>query len=531
MSSNGAIYPAPKRTFRRVWLPWLILMVPAVFVAAMWAWPGENFITATRRFNTNAAVVAAVLLFWAWGVWISDYRRTFLVVGCIVAGVLAATIEGLECTGNMGIVIRPRFGKKSIDVVTAHRQQQQVLAADPYVAAAEPALDYPAYRGRNRDAVVIGPPLRRDWVVRPPREVWRQPIGGGYAQFAIAGNAAITIEQRGGDEAVVCYDTATGVERWKHVYPARFIEAMGGEGPRATPTVADGNVYSLGAAGKFVCLDLVTGEPKWAVDILDGNKNVRWGMSGSPLVYDDVVVVNPGAQTDSAKGRAVRAYDRNTGSIRWASGNETAGYSSPMLATIAGHRQIVLFESNQLAGYDAQTGTELWSYPFETQYGINVAQPLLLDDDRVFITAGYGMGCVMLRVSESNGKWSAEKVWDSNKLRCKFTSPVYQSGFIYGLDEGHLACLDAKTGERKWREGRYEHGQILLSGDLLVVLAENGRLALVEATPEGHREIGAIPALRGAKTWNPPALANGRLYIRNAEEMACYELAELPISK
>jgi outer membrane protein assembly factor BamB len=184
-----------------------------------------------------------------------------------------------------------------------------------------------------------------------------------------------------------------------------------------------------------------------------------------------------------------------------------------------------LLDSRRLAGYDAERGTELWSYPWKTEFGINVAQPLILDGDRVFITAGYGMGCVMLRVSEADGQWAVNEVFQNKKMRCKFSSPVYYRGCIYGLDETFLACLDAETGEQKWRDGRYDHGQLLLAGDLLVVLSEKGKLALVEATPEGHRQLGIIPAVEGKKTWNPVALANGKAYVRNAEEMACYDLA------
>jgi outer membrane protein assembly factor BamB len=320
MSTNGAVAPAPKRSFRHVWLPWLIIGVPALYVAGIWAWPGDNLVESSRRFGTNVAIVAAVLLFWAWGVWVSKYRRWFLVAGCVIAGVLAVTIERFECTGGMNVLVRTRFDKHD-EILAAHRESQKSLVAAA-VATTSPnnPLDYPAYRGRNRDGIVAGPPLARDWNLRPPRCLWRQPVGGGYAQFAVAGNAAVTIEQRRDQEAVVCYDTETGIERWKHAYPARFNEVMGGEGPRATPTIADGAVYSLGAIGMLACLDLATGQHRWSVNILEGNKNVRWGMSGSPLVFDQVVVVNPGAQTDSTKGRALVAYDRKTGDVVWTAG-------------------------------------------------------------------------------------------------------------------------------------------------------------------------------------------------------------------
>lgn len=481
---------------------------------------------ASRRFGTNAAIAVGVLLLWAWGVWVSNYRRWFLVSGCIVAGTLAVTIEGLECSGDMGIIIRRRFGDKRADILAAHRQGQAHLDVATIIPSfADPTLDFPEYRGRRRDGVVAGPPLNRDWSAHPPRCLWRQPVGGGYAQFAISGNTAVTIEQRGGDEAVVCYDTETGRERWQHSYPARFTEVMGGEGPRATPTISEGKVYSLGATGALACLDQASGRPDWTVNILEGNENVRWGMSGSPLVFDNVVVVNPGAQNDGNKGKAVVALNRKTGQRIWASGEAPAGYSSPMLATLAGRRQIVLLDGDRIAGYDPEGAGVLWSYAWKTQYGINVSQPLILEGDRIFITAGYGMGGAMLQVLQSDGQWSIRELWKKPTMRCKFTSPVYYRGHIYGLDEGILACIDIETGQRKWRDGRYEHGQLVLTDDLLVILSETGKLALVEATPDGHHQLGTLPAVEGAKTWNPPALAAGKVFVRNAEEMACYDLA------
>ena len=163
--------------------------------------------------------------------------------------------------------------------------------------------------------------------------MWRQPVGGGYASFAVAGDLAVTIEQRRDQEAVVGYDVATGHERWTYSYPAHFVERLGGPGPRATPTIRDGDVYSLGATGVLACLKAATGELKWSVNILDGQPNVAWAMSGSPLVYDRFVVVNPGAQTAANQGKAVVAYDRETGKPVWRAGSARAGYSSPMLVT------------------------------------------------------------------------------------------------------------------------------------------------------------------------------------------------------
>jgi outer membrane protein assembly factor BamB len=363
--------------------------------------------------------------------------------------------------------------------------------------------------------------LWRDWAATPPRLLWKEPVGGGYAGFAVAGNLLMTIEQRGGDEAVVGYDTASGGERWAYAYPALFSERMGGDGPRATPTIVDGRVYSLGATGRLVCLEAATGQRRWETDILEGD-NLSWGMSGSPLVYDRFVVVSPGKQ--GAAGHTLVAYDRATGQKVWASGQARAGYSSPMLATLAGVRQILLFDGERLAGYDAGTGQELWHFDWQTQQDINVAQPLVLEGDRVFVTSGYGVGCAMLKVTHENGRWEPRPLWRKRTLRCKFTSPVALAGILYGLDEGVLTCIDEEKGERKWVGHRYGHGQLLLAGDLLLIMAETGELALVEASPAAFREVGRITVFEG-KTWNCPALAGGKAYCRNDQEMAAYDLA------
>ncbi|HJT76029.1 MAG TPA: PQQ-binding-like beta-propeller repeat protein [Gemmataceae bacterium] len=517
----------PRRppSFLRVWLPVLLVALWALGVVGIWAWPDPDWAKVYRVVSTFGSAVLLLMLLGIWFVLFSGVRLWVRAV-VVLAGVAAllflprALVREVHFSGNMVPVVHFRWEPP---------EQTWLSPADPSalrpvgdLSGAGPD-DYPAYRGRRRDGIVQGPALARAWAT-PKRPVWRHPCGGGYAGFAIAGNAAVTIEQRAGQEVVACYDTATGQERWVYEHPARFSEAMGGDGPRATPTIADGQVYSLGATGHLACLDAATGSKKWSVEILDGEPNVAWGMSGSPLVYDNLVVVNPGRQSDAAKDRALVAYDRATGKLVWSAGNARAGYSSPQLATLAGRRQVLIFDAVGIGGYDAATGKELWRFDdWKTQQGINVAQPLVLDGDRVFISSAYGMGCAMLRVSEADGKWSVKPLWKTTKMRCRFTSPVAYQRHLYGLDEGILVCLDAADGSRKWRGGRYDHGQLLLSGDLLVILAEDGDLALAEATPAAARELGRFHALDG-KTWNYPALAGGRAYVRNDHEMACYDL-------
>jgi outer membrane protein assembly factor BamB len=515
-----------RQSFLRCWLPWLLVTLGGLSILGVRLWPDPDFAVANRNLVTTAIALLILLLLFVWGLVFSPYRRWVLLGGVVLVITAAACMRSIEFYGDMALLITYRWEPDPNDLLEAHRKYQPIRVQGPVDSGASSAADYPEYRGRDRDGIARGPPLARDWTAHPPRLAWRQPVGGGYASFAVAGSAAVTIEQRRQEEVVVCYDAATGAERWVHSYPAYFTETMGGKGPRATPTIAEGTVYALGATGMLTCLELGTGQLKWSVNILEDNDNVRWGMSGSPLVYDQVVVVNPGVQRSSAEGRALVAYDRTTGKPVWSGGKAMAGYSSPMLATVGGRRQIVLLDGEGVAGYDPEHGTELWRFDWNTMNGINVAQPLVLDGDRVFITAAYGMGCVMLHVTESGGIWTPKPLWRNKNLRCKFSSPVIYKGHLYGLDDGGiLACVDENSGEQKWRKGRYDEGQLLLADDLLLVLSEGGQLALVEARPDQYHELARSDALKGKKTWNCPALAGGKAYVRNAEEMACYDLA------
>jgi len=517
--------PATGRSFWRFWFPLVVPILAALALAAIWAWPEtDSYVLANRVFNTLMIASIALLVLFVWGLVFSNYRWSFVVAGVLIVAAVVGAVRNVRFTGDMIPIPHFRWEKTADELLAEHNEnpvnRQNV---SPIAAAAEADLSFAEYRGWNRDGVVKGPPLVRDWQTHAPRLLWRRPVGGGYASVAVAGNLAITIEQRRDEDAVVCYDAATGEERWKHEYPAHFSETLGGPGPRATPTIAGVEVFSLGADGMLVCLELPTGKVKWSENTLQDNENVHWGMSGSPLVVDGSVIVNPGAQKSSGSGKALRALSRSSGQPVWNSGTTKAGYSSPMLATLAGHRQIVLFDGDQVGGFDLENGAELWRFPWQTMNGINVAQPLLLPENRVFISSAYGVGCALLQVTEKDGRWSVEPLWQNKNLRCKLSSPVYYDGHIYGLDEGILTCIESATGARKWREGRYGHGQLLRTGKLLLILSETGKLVLVEATPVAFRELGKVQALEG-KTWNVPALVDGKVFIRNAGEMACYDL-------
>ena len=378
------------------------------------------------------------------------------------------------------------------------------------------------FRGPNRDGLYTETAIRTDWPGTGIDPVWIQPIGGGYASFVVASGLAFTIEQRRNDEVVAAYDVATGVERWTYAWPAHFEETMGGPGPRATPTWHDGRLYALGATGRFVCLDAATGAVLWERDILadGGAANLPWAMSGAPLVVDDTVVVLPGG----AGGWSVAAYDRLSGEVVWHALDDVQAYTSPMLATLGGARQIVVVTAERAAGLRPGDGALLWEYPWTVPIVPNMAQPLVVGDARLFLSASYGKGAALVELSPAGDRFTATTVWETNRMKNKFSSSVLIDGYIYGLDESILACLDAATGELMWKGGRYGYGQLLAAGDHLLVLSERGDLVLVRATPDGHEEVAGFRAIDG-KTWNVPAMAAGRILVRNARQMAAFDLS------
>jgi len=375
--------------------------------------------------------------------------------------------------------------------------------------------------------MILEPLTVRDWKQHPPQELWRHPIGEGWSSFAIVGSRAFTQEQRGPLECVVCYHADTGAELWSHADETRYETAMAGIGPRATPTLTDSAVFALGATGILNCLDPVTGETVWQRNICDdaGTSTPEWGFSGSPLIVDETIIIDAGGSGD----KAVIAYHQDTGDIVWAAGNHRAGYASPRLEKIRGQTVLLVFHGDGLLAMSPSDGSRFWEYPFTNMYQVNAAQPMMTGD-HVFISTGYDGGCVALDPGRISDARPAE-VWPPNRdLKLKFNEAVALDGFVYGLDDGILCCVNAATGRREWKGGRYRFGHVLLWDDVLLVQSEAGYTALVEATPEAFREITRFSALSQptggspVKVWNVPVVNRSRLYVRSAREAACFEL-------
>jgi outer membrane protein assembly factor BamB len=387
-------------------------------------------------------------------------------------------------------------------------------------AAARTGADWPGFRGPHRDGTVTGVRIKTDWTSTPPVELWRRPVGPGWSSFAVRGGLLYTQEQRGDSEVVACYNVATGKPVWTHRDAARFWESNAGAGPRATPTLHDGRVYTFGATGILNALDADNGAVVWtrnaASDI--STKVPGWGFSSSPLLVDDLVII-------AAAGR-LAAYDFATGTPRWLGPDGGVSYSSPHLLTIDGVVQILLLSAAGATSVAPADGTVLWKHSWS---GFTMLQPALTADGGVLITTSSpagGIGTRRLAVTHGPGGWNAEEVWTSTDLKPYFNDSVIHNGYAFGFDGGILACIDLQDGKRKWKGGRYGHGQLLLLADqdLLLVLSEEGELALVAAVPGQFTEIARFPAMEG-KTWNHPVLTGNILLVRNGQEMVAFRLS------
>jgi len=445
-------------------------------------------------------------------------------VAAVPAEQAAAPNQNSPATGQPAGAQPANAGAATTSGNNATTNGQDANHAVAPVAASSSARNYwTSFRGPNRDGNYAERAVRVNWPAGGLKPMWKQPVGGGFSSFVVADGLAFTIEQRRTQEVATAYNVETGRELWTHGWNAEFSPDTTGDGPRSTPTWDAGRIYALGAEGELRCLEAKTGKLAWQKNILadNGAQNLQWGLAASPLVVDDKVVVLAGGTA----GKGVVAYHKLTGARVWGSLNDRASYTSPMLVTLAGKRQIMVVTANRLAGLDPADGAVLWSHPWDVSMGINVSQPLVVSPNRFFISAGYGKGAALVELSGSGKSFTTRSVWQNINLKTKFNSPVVSDGYAYGLDEGILTCVDLATGERKWKGGRYGYGQVLLASNHLIVTTDAGEIVLVKADPGGYAEVAKFAALSG-KTWNVPALANGRLLVRNATEMAAYNLTE-----
>ena len=475
-----------------------VLIVPVLCLALV-AWAvAIHRLSATRPVSNavrGATLVLAVLL--------------------VCGGFMLIRTGGI--TANFENDIHWRWTKTPEELLLAKlADEPAALPSSP--VAANTGTEWPGFRGPARDGIVHGAKINTDWNASPPVEVWRRPVGPGWSSFAVHGDLVYTQEQRGNDEVVACYNLGTGKLVWKHGDPVRFWESNAGAGPRGTPTLSNGHVYTLGATGVVNVLDASTGAVVWSRNAAFDTKTKTpgWGFSSSPLVVDDIVIV--------AMAGNLIAYNAGNGEQRWSITDGGSGYSSPQLFSIGGVPQVVLLGGAGATALSPTDGKLLWRYPLSAN--TRIVQPAITAEGDILVHDGESNGMRRLAVAQGSGGWTATERWTSEGLNPYFSDFVVHKGHAFGFDGSGIACIDLKDGSRKWKGGNYGHGQLVLLPDqeVLLVLSEHGELALVKAVPEQFAELARSPAIKG-KTWNHPVLVNDMLLVRNDHEMVAFRLS------
>lgn len=499
---------------------WPALAIPFVMVASsLLAWLFSPVIMILWILFTLLGSVS-------WLLWVFRYSRlgtkgklAFFFLPIVLVAILSALLRVDYFDGNTIPVFVWRW--ETVPVVDV--EVQDGLKEKAVDLLTTTPLDVPEFLGVGRIPVFRGINLETDWTKNPPTELWRQPIGEGYGSFAVVGEFAVTQQQRDEEELVVCYHWPTGKARWVHSDKARYEFNVAGIGPRSTPTIHKGKVYTVGATGILNCLDGKDGRLIWSHRFITENngKVPTWGKSCAPLLYDDLVVVSAGGPD----GKSLVAYHQDTGKLVWSGGSEASSYSAPTLVTLAGTRQVLIANTTNLTAHDAKTGEVLWLH--STSIGGNCSQPIVISDNEVLLSKGYGIGSMLFRVTKNDdAPWEVERVWKKSRvLKTKFTNPVIHGGFAYGISAGSsIQCADPKTGKIQWRQkGKYGHGQLILVDDLLLIQSEWGKIILVEANPKMYKELTSFQVLN-SRTWNYPVLVGPHLLTRNDREAVCYKL-------
>jgi outer membrane protein assembly factor BamB len=380
--------------------------------------------------------------------------------------------------------------------------------------------DWPQFLGPVRDGHSPDRVLVSGWLERGLRERWRRPVGEGYSSVVVAGECLYSMDADGASEFVFARRASDGGELWRVRVGGSPRDVYGGLGPRVTPTYDRGVLYLTTAELALVALRAEDGAPLWRTPLKEalGARPPAEGHSAAVLVEGErlfAVVGGPG-------GRSAAAFDRGSGRLLWSALDDRASYASPVALTLGAKRQVLFLTATHLRALDAATGTLLWSHSWPTYDGVNAATPLFVAPDRVFLSADYDQGAVLLQVRPEASGFAVAEVWRNKAMKNHFNNSVLQAGTLYGFDNFLLKAVEASSGRTAWAERGFGKGSLIAAAEHLIVLGEDGELALLRADPARADVRARLVALNG-RSWTPPSLAGGRLYLRNAREMVAFE--------
>ncbi|HKV06928.1 MAG TPA: PQQ-binding-like beta-propeller repeat protein [Thermoanaerobaculia bacterium] len=403
----------------------------------------------------------------------------------------------------------------------SHRLRVPLTLGLCLLAGAALAADWPQFRGPNRDGVSRETGLLKSWPAGGPKVLWKAPAGEGFSHVVVAGGRVFTLYGLGSQEVAVAMDAASGKQVWKTPIDGKYSSDMG-NGPRSTPTVDGGMVYALSANGKLVALNAANGKKAWERDLEDelDARIPGWGASTSPLVEGNLLLVDVGGSGN----KSIVAFDKKTGKTVWTSQSDKAGYSAPIAITVGGVRQVIFFTGTSVVSVAPATGKAFWRVPWRTDWDVNAAAPIFVAPDKLFISSGYGVGAALYKLKPNA---PPEEIWKSRGMKNQFSSSVLHNGTIYGFDDTTFKAIDAATGKDLWRQRGLGHGSLILADGHLAVLSERGKLVLVEATPAAYKEKGSVE-IHSGKCWTAPTLANGKLYVRNEEQLIALDWTGKP---
>jgi len=531
--TNPAKAAEKKRRFPWVLAVFTVAVFVTIFILRL---IGPNWDVAIVVLISNALLFVLAITLLVWFAFRSPYSakvRKTGIIGIVSLGLMfvsAYKVKGVD--GSMNFEFEPRAWVLNLFGWNVNRDLSVAEKIDIDLTTTTPK-DFPSFLGQGGLGMVNNVSLATDWEASPPEELWRTNIGDAWSGFAVVNGYAVTLEQVENEEVVSCFEVKTGKLIWAVRVAGRHDSLMGGLGPRSTPTIVDGMVYAFTATGQLICIDGNHGTVTWKKDVLadfgierDNDINaIFWGRSASPLVVDDLVIVPPGGPKGGTFVSLV-AYDRLTGDKVWEGGDQQASYASPIFGTLAGTPQIISVNESTVTGHDPTNGKQLWTFDWPGSSGgaANTSQPVIVGDNQLLVSKGYAQGSKLMEFENKEGEITPEIVWEErNLLKTKLTSPFVKDGFAYALSDTILECVDLEAGKRLWKKGRYGHGQMLIVGEHLLILSEEGELVLAKADPDDP-EVLATHSVLSDKTWNTFALYGDLALVRNGEEAACFRL-------